>query len=46
MEFPVITEQKGFFSKVITRRPGILDLTLTLGALQIENLKENQKENP
>ena len=41
MKFPVVTEEKGFFSKTKTSRPGILDITLTLGSLQIENLKEN-----
>ncbi|MCP4117508.1 MAG: type VI secretion system lipoprotein TssJ [Desulfobacteraceae bacterium] len=44
IQFPVITERKGFFSRTKTRRPGLLDVTLTLGSQQIENLKENVDE--
>ncbi len=44
IQFPVIAERKGFFTRTHTLRPGILDVTLTLGPLQIENLKENVNE--
>ncbi|MBI9092022.1 MAG: type VI secretion system lipoprotein TssJ [Desulfobacterium sp.] len=44
IQFPVVTEQKGFFTRTTTQRPGLLDVTLTLGPLQIENLKENVNE--
>ena len=39
IEIPVIVEEKGFFSKERTQKPGFLDITLFLGPEQIEKIE-------